>query len=558
MTPLHKSVLAALLFLVFTQARSQVAYPISGGDMSTCSGALLDSGGQGDGGYGNNEDFTITICSGQADSAVSLNFVIFNLSAAGTVPTDQMSIYDGNSTSAPLLGTWSGTDSPGIVSATYNNPSGCLTVHFTSNATGTGVFAAGITCYSPCEPPTASAVMSEPAPALICQGESVGFDGTASTAANTFSISQYMWDFGDGTLDSTSGPTLNHVFAGPPAQHTVHLTVTDNNGCKNINEVDLQVQISIPPTFVDFANITHCAGEPVDLTAMTSVTGSTWTSIPDANFGGGLYLPDNIGTPFSSAITFSSFPPGATLTNINQLLSVCVSMEHSFMGDFVLQLTSPSGVTVVFHQQGGGGTFLGIPIDGDDNNPQPGTCWTYCFSPTATNGTWVDNANGVVSLPAGTYQSLNPMSAFVGSPLNGTWTLTFTDLWAIDNGFICSWDINFDPSILPDNTSYTPQPGLTSTDSSYWSGPSLTNSPTNPLHYIANPTDVGSHLYTYTVIDNFGCTYDTSLTITITPSVNFELSTVPPAICGDPILLYTQLQLPVPTGALVYHWTPTA
>ncbi|MEO8732738.1 MAG: PKD domain-containing protein [Flavobacteriales bacterium] len=537
-----------------------MAYPINGGDISTCSGALLDSGGQGGPGYSNNEDFTITICSGQPDSAVSLNFVIFNLSAAGTIPTDQITIYDGNSTGAPLLGTWSGTDSPGIVSASYNNPSGCLTVQFTSNEIGTGFFAAGISCATPCAPPTASAVMSEPAPALICQGESVGFDGSASTAATGFSIAQYLWDFGDGTLDSTSGAILNHVFAGPPAQHVVHLMLTDDNGCKNTNEVDLQVQVSIPPTFTNFNNITHCSGEPVDLTAITSVSSSTWTSIPDANFGGGIELPDNIGTPFSSSITFSSVPPGATLTNINDLLSVCISMEHSFMGDFVLQLTSPSGVTVIFHQQGGGGTYLGIPNDNDEGNPQIGTCWQYCFSPSATNGTWVANVNAGISgpsLPAGTYESLNPMSAFVGSPLNGTWTLTFTDLWAADNGFICSWGINFDPSILPDDASYTPQPGFTSTDSSYWSGPSLTNSPTNPLHYIANPTDVGSHLYTYTVTDNFGCTYDTTLTITITPSVNFALSTVPPSVCGNPILLYTQLQLPIPTGALVYQWTPS-
>lgn len=69
------------------------AYPINGGDISTCSGALLDSGGQGGSGYGNNEHFTITICPGMPDSAISLSFVIFNLSAAGALPTDHLSIY---------------------------------------------------------------------------------------------------------------------------------------------------------------------------------------------------------------------------------------------------------------------------------------------------------------------------------------------------------------------------------------------------------------------------------------------------------------------------------
>lgn len=551
--------LLLFLFLAFLSVHAfGQAYPINGGDVSTCSGALLDSGGQGGSGYSNNEHFTITICPGQPDSSISLSFVIFNLSAAGSLPTDQLTIFDGNSTSAPVLGTWSGTDSPGIVHASFANASGCLTVEFTSNEMGTGVFAAGITCSKPCEPPTAVAVMSEVAPALICQGEALSFDGSASTAAGGYTIAQFLWDFGDGTLDSTSGPVLNHVFIGPPGQHVVHLTVTDDNACENINPVDLPVQISTTPTFQGFDNITHCAGEPVDLTAATSVTGTTWTSIPDANFGGGMVLPDNVGTPFSSSLNFTAFPPGATLTNINQLLSVCISMEHSFMGDFVLQLTSPSGVTVVFHEQYGGGTYLGIPNDNDEGNPQIGTCWEYCFSPTATNGTWVDNSGGGTSLPAGTYESLNPMSAFVGSPLNGTWTLTFTDLWAIDNGFICSWGINFDPSILPDDVAYTPIPGIAHSDSSYWTGPALSNDPLNPLHYIADPLTVGPNVYTYTVTDNFGCTYDTTLTINITPGVHFDVSSAPPAVCGDPILLQPGLVLPLPTGTITYQWSPPA
>ena len=161
-----KLLLLTLLSLLSVRALGQ-AYPINGGDVSTCSGALLDSGGQGGGGYGNNEHFIITICPGQPDSAITLNFVIFNLSAAGSLPTDNLSIYDGTSTSAPLISTWSGTASPGIVHASFANTSGCLTVEFTSNEMGTGVFAAGITCSKPCEPPTAVAVMSEVAPALI-------------------------------------------------------------------------------------------------------------------------------------------------------------------------------------------------------------------------------------------------------------------------------------------------------------------------------------------------------------------------------------------------------
>ncbi|MCC6840841.1 MAG: gliding motility-associated C-terminal domain-containing protein [Flavobacteriales bacterium] len=549
-----KTIVFLLLFqaLLVPRAWAQV-FLISQGNATTCSGALLDSGGEGGSGYGDNENYVMTICSSDPDSAISLSFIIFNLSGAGSAPADQISIYDGPDTSAPLIGTWSGTSSPGIVNASFANTSGCLTVQFTSNETGVGIFAASITCSQPCEPPTAIAQMSEAAPALICQGEVVGFDATGSYAAAGFNVEQYLWDFGDGTMDSTSGPILDHVFQGPPQQFVVNLIITDDNGCVNTNSMQLPVQVSIPPTYDNFEPITFCSGESVNLTATTSITPSTWTSIPDANFGGGIMLPDQLGTPFTSSITFEAFPPGATLPSVNEFLSVCVSMEHSFMGDFTLQLTAPNGTSVMLHQQGGGGTYLGIPNDFDEGNPQIGTCWDYCFSPTATNGTWAANAGGG-SLPAGTYQAVGAFSALAGTSLNGTWTLTFNDWWGADNGFICSWGINFDPSILPDDVSYTPIPGIAHSDSSYWSGPALTNDPLNPLEYIASPTQVGSHVYTYTVTDNFGCTYDTTLTINVTPGVNAD----PYMLCGAPILLQPGLQLPLPLGTITYQWSPAA
>lgn len=563
--------LQQLLLIVLTLAAPRVwaqggAYPINGGDVSTCSGALLDSGGQGGSGYGNNEHFIITICPGVPDSSISLSFIIFNLSAAGSIPTDGLSIYDGPTTSDPLLGTWYGTDSPGIISASFANTSGCLTVEFFSNEMGTGVFAASISCAHPCEPPTASALMGEPSPALICQGEEVFFDGNASTATGNFSIVQYVWNFGDGSTDSTSGPTVSHIFPGPPGQHVVHLMVQDDNDCWNTNQVDLVVQVSTSPTFDNFDNISICAGESVDLTATTSVWGTTWTSIPDVNFGGPVALPDDIGIPFNSPVNFSAFQPGQQLTSVDDLVSVCVSMEHSYMGDFTLQLTSPTGQTVMLHQQGGTATYVGGANDTDSGSDIiPGECWDYCFSPTATLGTWAQCAAGGATpnvmiggtppnnaLIPGTYSSVQPFTSLIGSQLNGTWTLTFTDIFLIDNGSICSWSINFSPSVLPDDVSYTPAPGTMHTDSSYWTGPALANDPNDPLHYVANPMDLGPHTYTYTVTDNFGCTYDTTLTITVTPGITAN----PALVCGDPMMLQPGLQMPLPSGTIVYNWSP--
>ena len=136
---------AVVLTCITSSARGQ-AFPIFNGTTNTCAGALLDSGGQGAGGYGNNENYTYTICPDAPGGAISLNFITFNLSTAGAAPIDLMAIYDGNSTGAPLIGSWTGTGLQGqVVSASAGNPTGCLTIVFRSNNIGVGVFAAAIT-----------------------------------------------------------------------------------------------------------------------------------------------------------------------------------------------------------------------------------------------------------------------------------------------------------------------------------------------------------------------------------------------------------------------------
>ncbi|XP_072181287.1 extracellular serine proteinase-like [Diadema setosum] len=68
-------------------------------------------------GYENNLDceylFTTT-----SPNVVALTFNDFGLEAQAACDYDFVSIYDGNSSSASLMGTWCGTDSPGIVQST--------------------------------------------------------------------------------------------------------------------------------------------------------------------------------------------------------------------------------------------------------------------------------------------------------------------------------------------------------------------------------------------------------------------------------------------------------
>ncbi len=285
---MKKSIATILVSLAVLGAKAQVAFTIADGSVQACAGALLDSGGEGASGYSNNEDYTLVLCpDGSGGPAISLQWITFNLSTAGTAPLDQLSIYDGNSTSEPLIGTWTGNDSPGIISASFANPTGCLTLVFTSNGTGTGVFAAATTCFQPCEPPTAAATFGSSVPLLACQGEVINFDASASSAATGFNVERYFWDFADGTVDSTSGPIVQHNFPDP-AEYVVQVTVIDDNDCASTNLVDLQVLVSTTPLFGGTTgDTTICQGTSVDLLA--NPVPVEWSALPESNLGGGAF-----------------------------------------------------------------------------------------------------------------------------------------------------------------------------------------------------------------------------------------------------------------------------
>src|SRR6185503_9778981 len=60
-------------------------------------------------------------------------------------------------------------------------------------------------------------------------GDTVFFNGTPSTAAGGATITQYAWDFGDGTTETKNEPTTSHPY-GVARTYVVRLTVTDSAG----------------------------------------------------------------------------------------------------------------------------------------------------------------------------------------------------------------------------------------------------------------------------------------------------------------------------------------
>ena len=567
-----KKLLCISLLILPRLIIGQTTVIISEGSVSSCDAVLFDTGGAGSDPYQNGENYTLVICPDTPGNNISLVFNNFSLDNTNTAiapanNVDNLKVYDGNNTSGILLGTYTGNQLQGT-SITATNTTGCITLVFQSNDIGTGDFSATISCSPPCQPPIA--IFTSPTtilnPQKICQGESIDFDVSASIAQGPFTITDYIFDYGDGTIDTLQIPYSTHVYNNGPGEYSTKINVIDNNGCINLNSEIINVWVSTTPTFNIQLPIDLCLGESTCLDG-SSTTPTTFTDGPSSTISGTTYLPDIVGQCFNAQLNYDFFTPGQTLTDINDLLGIWVNMEHTYMGDLVISIVCPNGTGVVLHQQQGLITQLGDP----EQNTDPllaGAGWDYGWSPIATNGTWGDNStdgttqnttansSGIESLTSGIYESINPLTPLVGCPLNGIWEIEICDLQSVDDGFVFDFWLDLNPSIYPPLTEFTPV--ITSdAASTFWSSTGtpnsfITSTSTDNNIICVTPTTTGGFDYTFNALDDFGCTSDTTITLTVAPgpTVNIGNDT---ALCLGSLF---QLNAGQPL-IYNYNWTPS-
>jgi len=92
-----------ILFIGLSLNVNGQTYIISDTEINTCGGTIYDTGGAG-ANYGNNEEFTMVVCSDNG-SVISLQFTQFNLAAG-----DLISIYNGVGGLTNLLASGTGTE----------------------------------------------------------------------------------------------------------------------------------------------------------------------------------------------------------------------------------------------------------------------------------------------------------------------------------------------------------------------------------------------------------------------------------------------------------------
>jgi len=114
-------------------------------------------------------------------------------------------------------------------------------------------------------------------------------------------------------------------------------------------------------------------------------------------------------------------------------------------------------------------------------------------------------------VPAGNYSSINPLNGLLGSPLNGDWTIRIVDNISADNGYLFSWELNFDPSVPQEDFSFVP-----SITSQSWDSDATITAVNGNIISIA-PDSAGEFCYTFRTVDVFGCEYTEEVCVNVTP-----------------------------------------
>ncbi len=177
---------------------------IDQGSSNQCSGILADSGGP-DNDYGSDEDYTFVICPPAPVGCITFTLEYFNLESSFV---DELTFYDGNSTSAPLLASLndfsfnSQTGSSGGVCFKVQGTSPCMTVAFISDDIGEfeGFLGQWECSNLPCPPQESASITSPIDPQIIVDA--------VTTPATQVTITSIECD--ENSFGAFSYPTANN------------------------------------------------------------------------------------------------------------------------------------------------------------------------------------------------------------------------------------------------------------------------------------------------------------------------------------------------------------
>lgn len=461
-----------------------------------------------------------TFCPEPTSNATGTGISFTALSLADGV---ELSFYDGMNTAAPAIANIDGPiDLDDLtINSTLGNSSGCMTMVFYS-VIGFENFTidAELSCtFLECQQINAAVSAAPPHggnPIMVCTGEPVQLLGESNYPENgnnynqADSTSTFSWLLNEEVF--ANGEMLD-LDTSVPGSYELGFFITDQQGCTSDTIYrNIVVTSATPFELNQDMGDTLCLGDTINLYMnLDTLVYQYETTFEEITLLG---IPDGTGEEVGTAITVTGFTPGSVLTDVNDLLAICVNIEHSWMRDLEIKLTCPDGTEVILHDffaPVGGEVFLGIPFEGDDGSPEPipGIGFDYCWTPVATNGTWLEFSNATMfgTLPPDDYYSYEPLENFIGCPLNGDWYLSISDNWAIDNGVLFSWSLEFS-----DNLDNSNNPDSTTIDYTAWLVDSVfAQDGADTLTLV--PQENTS--ITFEAGNNQGCNFDTTFQLTV-------------------------------------------
>lgn len=543
-----------------------------------CALTIYDNGGLA-GNYGNNRNDTMTILSGnpttpsiritiqEGDIANDDSLFIYNSNTCDPTKIVFMGPLNApffNNSNMIILGDW-------FTNSTANNLSGAITLRFKSNdvnsATG---FKINVSCQTTCQKIVVQldTLATIPIPHRlvpddgyqyldVCENQEVHIVGNASFLENDIIYHQsldscvFFWKLG--ILPEISTPmgvnSINHTFL-PINGYSGSFYLKDQKQCVNFNSVAFRIRASSNPIGHISTLDSICVGTPLEITIGYNDT-SDIELIPVQNneflyngtnnlFDNAMYIPDGPNCPgmidcYNSSQNIFISDPNTIVTSASDILSICLKMEHSYLGDLLIKIYCPSGQSITVHSQpNGAGLYMGLPIDNsgscDANSALMGVGWNYCWSENtgysyhAPAPSFIHQGQTGPSCDSTNRQNntnyYKPMSAFaglIGCPLNGTWSLEVCDLYGIDDGWIFQWQLNFDTSLI--TAPWTYNVGI---NQILWSGSTV--SAVNDSSVIVTPTQSGLNSAYFLITDEFGCYYDSLISFNVVQSPNSDFT----------------------------------
>ena len=333
-------------------------------------------------------------------------------------------------------------------------------------------------------------------------------DSALTIVAGDTSATIYIDAFSDGLPEGQESVYIIYQPAACAAWDTAFLFIDDaqpieftldgfNLDCYDDNSGEIQVNATggFPPYNFEVTYPNSTTGN-VTANPITGLEAGTYTIQVFDSYGcqaealviGGIFdadttflpdVPNGTVTTYDAPLVISGFNPGQTITDVSQIQQICLTMEHSYLGDLWLQVEAPSGEIITLKPQNGGNSCdLGEPyatdaIDGSAGSllTDPGIGFEYCFNASPVYGTMVGESNNFTHtipaagggtytdnyLPAGSYTPDESFAGLIGADMNGTWIVHVTDQFNLDNGYIFNWYISLIGD-LPDTLVTLTQP----------------------------------------------------------------------------------------------------